>query len=189
MKKSMFNKGLNKLKTLVAATLIMLGATSAAYADGDVIYLHNGQEVKGKVYRVTEKTVVFSYENEDVEQAYGKWAVDKVVFGKSGRVQNVTARIEIHSEDDWEKVIIIDNTDEVTGLQRRGEVKGKTRQINYRTGEGSDRKALEKLKKDAAEKRCPFVYITTDKDIDRKSDDGGSFGQIQSIKKGVAYGY
>ena len=86
-------------------------------------------------------------------------------------------------------MIIIENTDEIAGLQRVGEVKGKTAFINYRTGEGSDRKALEKLKKDAAAMRCHFVFITTDKDIDRKSDDGCSFGQVQSIKKGIAYSY
>ncbi len=85
--------------------------------------------------------------------------------------------------------LFIENADAIAGLKRIGEVKGKTAFINYRTGEGSDRKALEKLKKDAAAMRCQFIVITTDKDIDRKSDDGGSFGQLQSIKKGVAYTY
>lgn len=85
--------------------------------------------------------------------------------------------------------MIIDNTDEIAGLTRKGEVKGKTAFINYRTGEGSDKTALKKLKMDAAANRCAFVYITTDKDIDRKSYEGGSFGQLQSIKKGIAYSY
>lgn len=190
MTTGIFNTGLmNKFKKQIVLALLLMGATVAANAQGDTIYLHNGKKVGGKVFRVTERTVVFSYENEDVEQSYGKYAVEKVVFGKSGRVQQVSERIVVRSEEDWDRVIVIQNTDEIAGLERRGEVKGKTRFVNLRTGEGSDRTALEKLKKDAAADRCAFIFITTDKDIDRKGMDGGSFGQLQSIKKGIGYSY
>lgn len=177
-----------KFKTLLTAAAFIF-CSSAAFAQNDVIYLHNGQKVEGKIFKISENTVSFAYANEDAEQTLGKYAIEKVVYGKSGRIQNITDKIIVQSEGDWRNVIIIDNKDEIAGLKRVDEVKGKTAFINYRTGEGSDRKALEKLKKDAAAMHCQFIYITTDKDIDRKSDDGGSFGQLQSIKKGIAYSY
>lgn len=171
------------------ALTILAASAFSARAQADSIYLHNGQAVGGKVLKVSEKTVTFNYVDEDAQQTLGKYAIAKVVFGKSKRIQDVSDRITVRSKDDWENVIIIENTDEVAGLKRRTELKGKTRQINYRTGEGSDKTAMRKLKMDAAENGCPFVFITTDKDIDRKSDDGGSWGQVQSIKKGVGYAY
>lgn len=171
------------------AVITILFCTSAVFAQNDVIYLHNGQKIEGAVFKVSEYTVSFAYANEDAEQTLGKYAVEKVVYGKSGRVQNITDKIIVQSEGDWRNVIVIDNKDEIAGLKRVDEVKGKTAFINYRTGEGSDRKALEKLKKSAAAMHCQFIFITTDKDIDRKSDDGGSFGQLQSIKKGIGYSY
>ncbi|MVT12004.1 hypothetical protein [Chitinophaga tropicalis] len=48
---------------------------------------------------------------------------------------------------------------------------------------------MKKLKINAAENGCPFVFITADKDIDRKGFEGGSWGQLQSIKKGIGYTY
>jgi hypothetical protein len=177
------------MKTLFIAATVMAASTLTANAQADSIYLHNGEIVGGKVLKVSEKTVTFTYVDEDAQQTLGKYAVARVVFGKSKRVQDVSDRIIVRSKEDWENVIVIQNTDEVAGLKRRTELKGKTRQINYRTGEGSDKTALKKLKMDAAENGCPFVFITTDKDIDRKSDDGGSWGQVQSIKKGVGYAY
>ena len=158
-------------------------------AQADMIYMHNGKTIAGKVIKVAEHTVTFTYENEDAEQVYGKFAIAKIVYGKSGREQEITEKLDVRGEDDWELVTIIESLEEVAGLKRVGEIKGKTSFINYRTGAGSDRKAQEKLKKEAAAQKCPFVLLTSDKEIDRKSANGGGFGQVQSIKKGIAYSY
>lgn len=158
-------------------------------AQSDQIFLHNGQTISGKVSKIAEHTVTFTYDGEDAEQVLGKFAVEKVVYGKSGRQQDVSEKIDISGVDGWKNVIIIENLEEVAGLKRKGEFKGKTGFINYRTGAGSDRKAQEKLQKDAASEGCQFVLMTMDKDIDRKGSSGGGFGQNQTIKKGVGYSY
>lgn len=158
-------------------------------AQSDQIFLHNGKNISGKVLKVAEHTVTFTYEGEDAEQVLGKYAVEKVIYGKSGREQEVSARVDISGANGWQNVIIIESLEEVAGLKRIGEIKGKTGFINYRTGAGSDRKAQEKLQKEAAAANCPFVLLTMDKDIDRKGAGGGGFGQNQSIKKGVGYSY
>lgn len=163
--------------------------TAGVNAQSDQIFLHNGEEISGSVLKIAEYTVTFTYEGEAAEQVLGKYAVDKIIYGSSGRVQEVSDKIDVSGKDGWQNVIILENMDAVAGLKRMGEVKGKTGFINYRTGAGSDRKAQEKLQKEAAKQDCPFVLLTMDKDIDRKGAGGGGFGQNQSIKKGTVYSY
>lgn len=158
-------------------------------AQADQIFLHNGDIINGKVNKIGEQTINFVYEGEDAEQTLGKFAVEKIVYGKSGRTQDVTDKIIVNGEADWANVTIIEDLGAVTGLTRKGEIKGKTAFINFRTGAGSDRKAEEKLKKEAAAMKCPFILLTSDKDIDRKGSGGGGFGQVQSVKKGIGYAY
>lgn len=176
------------MRHFLFSTLIMLFSITVS-AQSDQIFLHNGQEISGKVLKVAEHTVTFTYDGEDAEQTLGKYAVQKVIYGKSGREQSVSDRVDISGKEGWQNVIIIESLEEVAGLKRVGEIKGKTGFINYRTGAGSDRKAQEKLQKEAAAANCPFVLLTMDKDIDRKGAGGGGFGQNQSIKKGVGYSY
>jgi sRNA-binding regulator protein Hfq len=155
----------------------------------DMIYLHNGKTIQGKVSKIAEHTVLFTYEGEDAEQVLGKYAIAKVVYGKSGREQDISEKIKINSADDWEKVIIIEDLDAVTGMSRVGEVKGKTAAyFNYRSAAGNDRKSEENLKKMAAEMGCPFILLTADKSAGVGYNQSGNVGQ-QQIKKGVAYKY
>lgn len=176
------------MKKLFFALAAML-FSFASFAQADVIYLHNGKTVTGTVAKVGEHTIVFKYMNEDVEQVLGKYAVDHIIFGKSGRQQDVTPKLHVYSEQDWENVMIVENPDDIAGLVRVDEIRGKTAFINMHTGAGSDNSALRKIKKEAAGRGCAFVLITSEKEIDRKSYQGGSLGQVQSIKRGVCYGY
>lgn len=155
----------------------------------DMIYLHNGKTIQGKVNKTSEQTVLFTYEGEDAEQTLGKYAIAKIVYGKSGREQEVSEKIEIKNSDDWEKVLIIEDLDAVTGMNRIGEVKGKTSAyFNYRSAAGNDRKSEENLKKMAAEMGCPFILLTADKSAGVGHNQSGNVGQ-QQLKKGIAYKY
>lgn len=162
----------------------------SAFAQNDKIYMHNGKTIEGNVVRVAEFTVVFKYANEDAEQTVGKYAVEKIVYGKSGREEEVTEKIVVNSKDDWEKVVVLEDKSQVAGLLKVEEIKGKTAFINYRTAAGSDRKAEQKLKEEAAAKGCQFILMTSDKDLNLTgSHSSASLGSTQSVKKGVAYKY
>ncbi|PQJ11225.1 hypothetical protein CJD36_005310 [Flavipsychrobacter stenotrophus] len=173
----------------IVITIAALFIALATFAQSDTLHLHNGKNIIGTVLKVGEHTVTFRYMHEDVEQVMGKYAVNSIVFGQSGRQQDVTPKLSVNGEQDWEHVMVVESADEIAGLMRVDEIRGKTAFINYRTGAGSDQTALKKLKKEAASKGCAFVLMTSDKEIDRKSASGGSFGQVQSIKRGVAYSY
>ena len=169
--------------------LMALFCTTAIIAQNDKISLHSGKTIDGNVVRISEFTVVFKYANEDAEQTVSKHAVAKIVYGKSGREEEVSSKIVVASKEDWESVVLLVDKTEVAGLAKANEVKGKTALLNYRTAAGSNAKAEKDIKQKAAEMGCPFVLITTDKDANIGGYEGQGLGGTQSIKSGVAYRY
>lgn len=84
--------------------LMLVLGVNTINAQVDVITKHNGEVVKGKVIKLEEFTIIFKYDGEDAENTISKYAVEKIVYGKSGRVEEVTEKITIDGEKDWEKV-------------------------------------------------------------------------------------
>lgn len=169
---------------LVFALLFSFGIVSAQV---DKIFKHNGETVEGKVVKLEEYTVIFKYDGEDAENTLSKYAIEKIVYGKSGRVEEVTEKIIIKGEADWEKVVILEDKAYISGLKKGEEVRGKTGLINYHTGNTGDKKAEKKLKMAAAAAGCPFILQTADKSTVGASSNG--LGGSQAIKKGIGYKY
>lgn len=128
------------------------------------------------------------YDGEDAENTLSKYSIEKIVYGKSGRIEEVTEKIVLNNkEDDWEKVIILEEKSYIAGLKKGDDVRGKTGLINYHTGNTGDKKAEKKLKMAAAEKGYPFILMTDDKSTVGASSN--RLGGSQSIKKGIGYKY
>ncbi|HBK82540.1 MAG TPA: hypothetical protein DDZ41_02925 [Flavobacterium sp.] len=172
-----------KKKLFLAIVLI----SAFASAQVDKIYKHSGETITGKVLRIEEYTVVFVYQGEDAENTFGKYAIEKIVYGKSGRVEEVTEKIVVNGEDDWEKVVILEDKSYIAGLKKGEEVRGKTGLINYHTGNTGDKKAEKKLKMAAAAIGHPFILMTADKSTVGANSNG--LGGSQAIKKGISYKY
>ena len=165
----------------------MLLSSIATFAQIDKIYKHNGETVNGKVIKLEEYTIVFKYDGEDAENTMSKYAIEKIVYGKSGRVEEVTSKIVVNGEKDWEKVVILEDKGYIAGLKKGEEVRGKTGLINFQTGNTGDKKAEKKLKMAAAEIGCPFILLTADKVT--AGANANQIGGSQAIKKGVGYKY
>lgn len=173
------------MKNLIV--ILLLAVTFITTAQVDKIYKHNGEVVDGKVTRVEEYTIIFKYDGEDAENVIGKYAIEKIVYGKSGRVEEVTEKIIVKDEKDWERVVILEDKSYIAGLKKVDEVRGKTGLINYHTGNTGDKKAEKKLKMAAAAMGCPFILQTADKATVGASSN--SLGGSQVIKKGIGYKY
>ncbi|WP_320815806.1 hypothetical protein [Flavobacterium sp.] len=171
-------------KILILAVLFF---TAFASAQVDKIYKHNGETVDGKVLRVEEYTIVFVYDGEEAENTLGKYSIEKIVYGKSKRTEEVTEKIVVNGEADWANVVILEDKSYIAGLTKVDEVRGKTGLINYHTGNTGDKKAEMKLKKEAAKMKCPFILQTADKSTVGASSN--SLGGSQVIKKGIGYKY
>lgn len=167
--------------------VLALSAFVSTNAQSDVITKHNGETVKGKVVKVEEYTIVYKYDGEDAENSMSKYAIEKIVYGKSKRVEDVTEKIEVSSEADWEKVVILEDKSYIAGLKKGEEVRGKTGLINFQTGNTGDKKAEKKLKMAAAASGCAFILLTADKTT--VGANSNSLGGTQAIKKGVSYKY
>ncbi|GAA4325348.1 hypothetical protein GCM10023149_27620 [Mucilaginibacter gynuensis] len=171
--------------TLLTLTLI-IGALVSTFAQNDKLFKHNGETIDGNVVRVAEYTIVFKYVNEDAEQTVSKYAVEKIVYGKSGRIEKISDKVTVTGKADWEKVVLLEDKSEIAGLTKGGDVRGKTAFINFHTGNSGDKSAEKKLKQAAAELGCQFVYVTSEKATNANND---SLGGNQDIKKGLAYKY
>ena len=174
------------MKKIILFLALVLNA-GLINAQSDVITKHSGEIVKGTVTKVEEYTVVYKYEGEDAENSIGKYAIEKIVYGKSGRVENVTDKIEVSSDKDWEKVVILEEKSYIAGLKKSEEVRGKTGMVNFQTGNTGDKKAEKKLKMAAAAIGCPFILLTADKTT--VGAGSNSIGGSQAIKKGIGYKY
>ena len=178
------------MKTKLAFLLALLFAGNLLFAQSDKIYLHNGKILDVVIEKSEQYTINFKYVNEDAEQIIGKLAIEKIVYGKSGRVEEITKKVVVNGESDWEKVQILYDKAQTTGLTEGVEVKGKTAFINYNSGAGADRKAEERLKKAAAATGCPFILIISDKEsISAGAYGSQGLGSKQSIKKGITFKY
>lgn len=169
---------------LLLALLFTVGLVNAQV---DQITKHSGEVVKGKVVKLEEFTVIFKYDGEDAENTISKYAIEKIVYGKSGRVEEITEKIEVKGEADWEKVVILEDKAYIAGLKKGDEVRGKTGLINFQTGNTGDKKAEKKLKMDAAKIGCPFILLTADKTT--VGANSNALGGSQAIKKGIGYKY
>jgi sRNA-binding regulator protein Hfq len=173
------------MKKIIFLAIIFVSATVSAQVDK--IYKHSGEVVEGKVVKLEEYTIIFKYDGEDAENTVGKYAVEKIVYGKTGRQEEITEKIIVNGEDDWEKVVILEDKAYIAGLKKSGEVRGKTGLINFQTGNTGDKKASKKLKMDAAKLGCPFILMTSDKTT--VGANSNALGGSQAIKTGVAYKY
>ncbi len=76
------------MKKSIAIIILLLSVS--VFAQVDKIIKHNGETVQGKVVKVEEYTIVFKYDGEDAENTLSKYAIEKIIYGKSGRVEAVT---------------------------------------------------------------------------------------------------
>ena len=152
------------------------------FAQNDKMKKHSGQTLEVKVLKVNETTINYKFPGEDAEQTIGKFAVESITYGSSGRKEEITGKITVSGKDDWENVVILTDASEVVGLKKGEEIRGKTSgMFSYNTAGSADKKATKKIKEEAAEVMAPFILLTADKSDNR--------GVKQSIKKGLIYTY
>jgi hypothetical protein len=97
-----------------------------SHTDGvDKMLLHNGKTVECKILKVNEFSVNYKYVGEDAEQIITKYAIASVEYS-SGRKEVMSEKIVVNSEEDWEKVVIVEDITAVAGLKKKGEITGKT---------------------------------------------------------------
>ncbi len=170
------------MKRLIYVLFLLVSLHCAAQ---DEVVFHNGTIAKGKVSEVTELSIKFCYEGEDVMNTIGRAAISEVRFS-SGRVQQMSQKIFITSEKDWEKVRIVNDKNEVLGLKSLGQVeKHSTGTWSFSTTAGHfSEKTMKKIRKEAAARGGCIVLL-----MSQQSQSGGLFQSGHASMTGEIYTY
>ncbi|HPW97380.1 MAG TPA: hypothetical protein PK218_02350 [Flavobacterium sp.] len=174
------------MKKIILVLTLVFGLNLAKAQD--VVTLHNGSTLEGKVSSTDGATITFTYKGEDVSTKISKIAINSITYA-SGRKQVVTEKLVLEGKDAFQKVILTKNPEDVEGLTRIGEVKGKTAFISYRTGANADKKSEERLKEDCYKLGGVVVLVTEDKDYAVGKTYQKGLGSSQTRMIGVAYKY
>jgi hypothetical protein len=172
------------MKNLLTLAILFTGIFMNAQSDK--IHKHNGQIISGKIIKIEKNTIVFIYDNESSEQIIGKYAVEKITHGSSGREEEISEKIVVSTSQDWEKVVVLYEKPYVAGLKKGEAIKGKISFINFHSEDSGFKKAEKKLKMEAAKKGYPFV-LYSEEEIDYSKINALDKPKIE--KKGVMYTY
>lgn len=172
------------MKYFLFAILAIFTTTNVlSQSDPDVILLHTGERLAVYISNVSERTVTFKYPEENIQYTKSKNSIDQIVFS-SGRRADGSEKVKINGQQDWYKVIITNNPDDIEGLTKKGELYVKSTATTVFSGaQKIDAKATKKIKQQAAQLGAHIVYVHT------QTNDRGIRRVNRSIKSGIAYGY
>lgn len=149
------------MKNIILSIFILTVYTS--FGQSDTIVKRSGEKLAVTIKSNDPSSVSFVYPNEELINTLNKNVIEKLIF-KSGRIEECsqTTKLEvINGIDDWEKVIITNNPADVEGLTKVGEVSSKSSFGGAMGQNIADKRAREKLKKDAAEMKASIVLLET----------------------------
>lgn len=167
--------------------LVMLLTGILINAQSDKIHKHTGEIISGKIIKIEKNTIIFVYDNESSEQIIGKYAVEKITHGSSGREEEISEKIVVKTEMDWEKVVILSEKNYVKGMKKGEIIKGGVNSLNFHSEKSGSKKAEKKLKMIAARAGYPFVVLYGFDEIDYSKINALDRPKIK--KQGVMYGY
>ena len=173
------------LYTMKKIILFVFLFTSIMCSAQDEIVFHNGNIAKGKVSEVTEQFIKFCYEGEDFVNIIGRCAISEVRFS-SGRIQQMSQKICVENAEDWEKVRVVNDKNEVLGLKSLGQIEkhsSGTWSFSITAGHFSE-KTLKKIRKEAASRGGCIVLI-----LSQQSKSGGVFSDGHASMTGEIYTY
>ncbi|SFQ58890.1 hypothetical protein [Hymenobacter arizonensis] len=175
--------------TTLLLTLFALSAQAQEVKTDKLTKLTN-EEILVNVIAVNDREVSFTYPGETAVNVLNKNQVKEIGFA-SGRVEKITERVVIASEEDWQKVIVTTLESDVVGLTRKGEVRAKAAGATALSNQANiDARATEKLKREAARMGAHIILIQAQNT--QRGSMGNAFQTAQvptSLKQGVAYSY
>lgn len=141
----------------------------------DRIIKNTGDTLSVKIVKSTDDAVSFIYPNEDVVNELYKNSISEIIYS-SGRTEKVATKTNlqpVNGPDDWEKVQVTYNTDDVKGLEK---LKSLSKSSLWGGALGSNagyNDVIKKLKKEAAKNKCRVVLINDNPSKESAARGGG----------------
>lgn len=148
----------------------------------DKVVLKTGDTLNVYVTKSTETTIEYTYPNESLVNEKQKRDISCIIYA-SGRREDIKSTDvvipTISNKNEWEKVIITTNRDDVKGLTMVKSIGVVAGGGMFNTASGAHEAAITKIKKKAANLKCGIVLITAE-------DYGGQFRNALNLS-GEAY--
>jgi len=151
------------MKTILIIVVTFLTSLACLKAQDRIIY-RNGDTLVVEIVKTTPDMVEYKYPNEDLVNQEYKNALLKIVY-KSGRVEHCSSESKlavVNGIEDWEKVILTTNRDDIRGLTKVGEVVGKSGWGGSMAQRAGNKGARKQLKKKAAKLKASIVLMQQD---------------------------
>ncbi len=161
--------------------------SKAASTLHDRIITHGGDTISCKVTELIDRKIKYRLDGEDLLNSVSENLVKEIRFS-NGKIQEISQHIIVKGVEDWEKVQVTYEKSDVDGLVKKKELTAKSSAVLGYSGQGKmEKKAIEKLKKEAAALGCHVVLILT------STGRGGGLSTFGGTAKanltGVAYSY
>lgn len=133
---------------------------SAIYGQ-DLIIMLKGDTLKVNISKNLPEIIEFNYLNETLTNVEYKNNIQKIIYS-NGRVQICNEKKElpnIENEDDWEKVIITFEENEIIGLTYCGTIEGSSNWGGIASVKGGEN-AIKEMKVKAAKIGASIILIT-----------------------------
>lgn len=154
--------------------IVLLFLTLASQVvNADVIKLHYGEPIKGKVMEITDEYIKYIPNDESLVQTIGCFPVNRIEFD-NGKVEEISPLIVIDDpQKDWRNVVVVYDKNAVKGMVKIGEgfKKANSAWSTNTKKEGLERKVFEKLKKECAKQGGKILLVTR-----KDSQSQGGFG-------------
>ncbi len=149
------------MNKLLFLCLVLLTSTTFSFSQtkNDVIYLAEGPK-EVEVIEVGFNTIKYSFPNEKTVYTISKHHVNKIEFA-SGREEIFESPFHpVHGLDDFEKVYISYNPDDVAGLEAKGELFSKAIGVTTLSSINNVKnRAMDKLKAEASMLGANVVFV------------------------------
>ena len=165
--------------------ILLLAMVSLSCYAQDKLMFHNGTVAEGKVTEASDKLIKFVYKGEDVVNTISKSSLAEVRY-ESGRVQQMSQKVEVKSASDWEKVRVVYDKEEVLGLKSLGQIEKHstgTWSFSITAGHFSE-KTLKKIRQEAAKRGGCIVLV-----LSQQSQSGGLLQDGHASMTGEVYTY
>ena len=142
----------------------MLFLSCIASKAQDVVVLRDSTRMNVKVVESNDKAIVFTYPNEDIRNEKAKKQIAYIIYA-SGRREECKSVVEIPTisgKDDWEKVVVTREKEDVDGLTKVKYLSVSGGSV-WVTRESAHNSAIEKIKKKAAKLGCGIVLVIDEK--------------------------
>lgn len=149
------------MKQLFIFSLILVSLTTKAQ---DTVVMRDSTRMNVKIIESNDKAIIFSYPNEEIKNEKSKKQIAYIVYS-SGRREECKSSIVIpviSGKDDWEKVVVTREKEDVEGLTKVKFISAVGGSI-WVTREKAHDSAIEKIKKKAAKLGCGIVLIIEEK--------------------------